>query len=146
MTEPEDIDALAAEYVLGTLDAGERAAVAARRGHEAELARAIEAWEARLGPLAIAVPSVAPPPDLFGRIEARINPTAQAATAGRQVTAPAAARWWAQLAFWRGFAALASLAAVSLAVLLAKEAAKIGVVRVRVARRHFAGGDAHHSR
>ena len=32
MTELDDIDGLAAEYVLGTLDAAERAAVAARAG------------------------------------------------------------------------------------------------------------------
>jgi len=31
MSDPEDIETLAGEYVLGTLDATERAAVAARR-------------------------------------------------------------------------------------------------------------------
>ena len=51
MSEEEDIEALAGEYVLGTLDAAERAAVAARRQREPALAAAIEAWEQRLAPL-----------------------------------------------------------------------------------------------
>ena len=72
MSEPEDIDVLAAEYVLGTLDRAERATVAARRPNEPALAAAITAWELRLGPLAIAGPSVDAPPGLFEKIEARI--------------------------------------------------------------------------
>ncbi len=47
----EEIDMLAGEYVLGTLDAAERAMVAARRQREPALDQAIRAWEARLGPL-----------------------------------------------------------------------------------------------
>ena len=73
MSENEDIDALAAEYVLGTLDAGERAAVAARRNREPNLAATIEAWERRLGPLALAMPSVPAPAGLLAKIEERIQ-------------------------------------------------------------------------
>ena len=62
MTEADDIDTLAAEYVLGTLDRDERAAAAAKRGREPELERAIAAWEARLAPLNAVVPAIAPPP------------------------------------------------------------------------------------
>ena len=39
MTNDEDIDGLAAEYVLGTLDVGERASIAARRTREPALSR-----------------------------------------------------------------------------------------------------------
>lgn len=78
MTEREDIDAQAAEYVLGTLDSSERAAIAARRMREAPLALAIEAWELRLGPLAAFGRPVPPPSDLFARIEARLQPMAAA--------------------------------------------------------------------
>ena len=47
--DPED-DFLAAEFALGTLDPGERAALAARRQREPELDAAIADWERRLAP------------------------------------------------------------------------------------------------
>ena len=72
MTLSAEDEAQAAEYALGSLDAGERAAIAARRLREPELDAAISAWEARFGPLAEATPARAPPPDLFARIEARL--------------------------------------------------------------------------
>jgi len=72
MTARPDIQALAAEYVLGSLDATERTAVAARRLREPDLDAAITDWERRLAPLAETIAAVPPPPDLFGRIEARI--------------------------------------------------------------------------
>ena len=52
MNELDDIEALAAEYVLGTLSREERRAVASRRENEQALDAAIAAWERRLGPLA----------------------------------------------------------------------------------------------
>lgn len=73
MSEEEDIEALAGEYVLGTLDAAERAAVAARRQREPALAAAIEAWEQRLAPLDAAAEEIEPPAGLFSRIEARLG-------------------------------------------------------------------------
>ena len=51
MTDDKDIDGLAGEYVLGTLDAGERVSVAARRLREPLLNAAILDWEHRLGAL-----------------------------------------------------------------------------------------------
>jgi len=69
---PED-DFAAAEYALGTLDASERATLAARRLREPDLDEAILAWEARLAPLAEAVPEIEPPRDLLPAIEARIR-------------------------------------------------------------------------
>ena len=69
---PED-DFAAAEYALGTLDAGERATLAARRLREPELDEAIRAWEERLAPLAEAAPEIEPPRDLLPAIEARIR-------------------------------------------------------------------------
>jgi len=69
---PED-EFAAAEYALGTLDASERATLAARRLREPDLDEAILAWEARLAPLAEAVPEIEPPRDLLPAIEARIR-------------------------------------------------------------------------
>ena len=73
MNEHDDIDDLAAEYVLGTLDAAERASVAARRQREAALDAAIAAWERRLAPLNAAVAEVAPPIGTFAKIESRLR-------------------------------------------------------------------------
>ena len=77
MTEQEDIDLLAAEYVLGTLDAEEREAVDARQHRDAGLARAIADWQRRLAPLDELVLPVTPAANLFARIEARLNARAE---------------------------------------------------------------------
>lgn len=71
---PEDRDALAAEYVLGTLEAREAAAVAAALDSDAALAEAVARWEARLAPLATLAPPEAPPPGLWDRIAAALDP------------------------------------------------------------------------
>ena len=73
MSGREDIDTLAAEFVLGTLDASERASVAARRPREPALDAAIEAWNQRLSPLTLLVPDVAPPALVWTAIESRLD-------------------------------------------------------------------------
>jgi anti-sigma-K factor RskA len=73
MPDLDDTDALAGEYVLGTLDAAERAAVAARRQREGALDAAIAAWEARLAPLMDQIAPVAPPDHLLDGIMRRID-------------------------------------------------------------------------
>jgi len=73
MPDLDDLDALAGEYVLGTLDATERTAVAARRQREGALDAAIEAWEVRLAPLIDEIAPVAPPDDLLDGIMRRID-------------------------------------------------------------------------
>jgi anti-sigma-K factor RskA len=78
MTDEPDIDLLAAEYVLGTLPAGECAAVALRRAHDKPLAAAIAAWEKRLAPLAEAVTPQEAPSHVWERIAARIDALASA--------------------------------------------------------------------
>ena len=83
MIGQDDIDGLAAEYVLGTLDAAERASAAARRQREPVLDAAIQAWEHRLSPLNELVRPAAPPPGLLPKIETRLqgrrSPTLQGA-------------------------------------------------------------------
>ena len=77
MTELDDIEALAAEYVLGTLGSEERLAVAERRAKEPGLDAAIAAWERRLGPLVEVVAPVAPPAGLYSKIRAQIGLSSQ---------------------------------------------------------------------
>ena len=61
----------AGEYVLGVLDAEERAAVERDAATNAELAAEIAFWQAGFMPLLDAV-EVEPPADLFGRIKSAI--------------------------------------------------------------------------
>jgi anti-sigma-K factor RskA len=103
MVDDDDIDGLAAEYVLGSLDAGERKKIAARRKIDAALEIAINAWEARLEPLSHLLPGIAPPPRLFSDIEKRLfEPQELQAALGARVRPR---RW---LAFAAGASALAA--------------------------------------
>jgi anti-sigma-K factor RskA len=69
----DDTDALAAEYVLGTLEFAERAEVAARRMREPALDQAIRDWEFRLGPLTEAIPAIEPPPGILPAVQRRLD-------------------------------------------------------------------------
>lgn len=73
MTERDDLDMLAAEFVLGTLEAGERASVASRRQRDPQLDQLIRHWENLLSPMNDEVVPVAPGPDLLPRIERQLD-------------------------------------------------------------------------
>jgi anti-sigma-K factor RskA len=73
MSELDDIDGLAAEYVLGTLSREERAEATTRLASDPTFARAVEAWERRLGSLVETVAPVQPPPGLYNKIRAQIG-------------------------------------------------------------------------
>jgi anti-sigma-K factor RskA len=75
---PEERDALAGEYVLGTLEAGAAREVERALAGDAELRGAVAWWEAAFAPLTSFAPEEAPPPDLWARIEAAL-PGARAA-------------------------------------------------------------------
>ncbi|HLH98471.1 MAG TPA: anti-sigma factor [Xanthobacteraceae bacterium] len=99
----------AAEYVLGVLGAVERRQVERRLVHDQAFAAEVSFWEERLGPLADAVASVAPPDRTWRRI-------------ARALRLPAGARprenLWRSLPFWRSFAiGSAALAALSIGAL-----------------------------
>jgi anti-sigma-K factor RskA len=110
-TEEDDLQA--AEYVLGTLSAGERDAVERQASTDANFQAAISAWEMRLGPLATLVPPAAPPENLWRRIEYSLGMTAGAAPA-RQ----ARRRLLESLGFWRGVSGAGFALAAALAVLV----------------------------
>ncbi len=73
MTEEDDIDGLAAEYVLGSLDAAGRRQVDARRLTDDSLAAAIAAWERRLGPLSAQGQDIPPPENALDGILSHIS-------------------------------------------------------------------------
>ena len=71
MTDDDDQDALAAEYVLGTLDPDERGQAQALMAVDAVFAASVRAWERRLGELYAMVDPVEPPAQLWDAIDAR---------------------------------------------------------------------------
>jgi hypothetical protein len=68
----DDIDALAGEYVLGTLRGPARDAFTARLTRDPDVADAVADWERRLNPAAESLPEAKLPPDLWSRIERAI--------------------------------------------------------------------------
>jgi len=109
-------DALAAQYVAGTLRGPARRRFEALLAAHPGLRQAVAAWRARLMPLTGAVEPQAPPASAWQGIEQRLWPTAAPSTAAEAAhTAP----WWRTLAFWRGASAFATVAAIGLGVLLA---------------------------
>ena len=73
----DDHDALAAEYVLGTLSAEEREQAEALLARDAGFAETVRQWEHRLGELNVMVEAVEPPPDLWERIKTGIDGAAE---------------------------------------------------------------------
>ncbi len=112
MTDGEDIDSLAAEYVLGTLDTIERANVAARRSRDPALDTAIAAWERRLQPLNGLTAEVEAPSGIWPAIEARIDRDDSAGPNSNVIDLERG------LARWRKVAIAASAMAASLIVVI----------------------------
>jgi anti-sigma-K factor RskA len=104
-TDPAERDALAGEYVLGTLDARAAAEVARAMETDAALREAVAAWEARLAPLTALAPPEAPPPGVWERIAASLDGPRPVPTPPRP-------------GFWRLWALGASAVAAGLAALL----------------------------
>ncbi len=106
---PPLADRLAADYVTGTLRGAARRRFETLLPAHAALRDAVRYWNAQLMPLTASLAPIAPPPRVWRRIEERLW----------SGPAPATARPAASLAFWRGLSAFASVAALSLALLLA---------------------------
>lgn len=139
------LQALAGEYVLGTLSRAERQQVELQLADNPALRDAVAAWEQRFVPLLSLVAPVAPPAPVWQRIgrsldglsmaavpqTAQAGQTAQAAPSGQATRAvrPAAKPlpWWRDfesLRLWRGLTAGGfALAALLAAVLVVKVAA-----------------------
>ena len=111
---PALAERLAAEYVLGTLRGRARQRFETLMGAHPALRLAVLAWYERLMPLTALVKPVPPRPATWQRVQQRLfNHRAS-------VPAPRPVAWWRRLALWQGAAAFATVAAVSLAVLLAQ--------------------------
>lgn len=106
-------DRLAAAYASGVLRGGARRRFEALLPSHPTLRVALAAWNDRLMPLTVALEPIEPPARVWTRILARLD---GAAAVPRGDSADARPRG---LGFWRALAGFASVAAVTLAVLLA---------------------------
>ncbi|MFJ3468759.1 anti-sigma factor domain-containing protein [Pseudomonas sp. NPDC090201] len=107
----ETLDALAGEYVLGTLSPEQHADVTERLRTDAALRAAVDAWEVRLLDLTELATPVPPSARLWGRIQRSLDEFA-AAPAQRQ------ASWWQRLGLWQGLSAAGFAASLMLAFIL----------------------------
>jgi len=158
---PGLLDRLAAEYALGTLRGGSRRRLESLALNDKVIQRSIELWRTRIETIAELTPGQRPPDSVWHAIEARIeaqrgpqtnaqtglHPQIRPQTAARpatvrQDTGERVVRWFESLNFWRGWAFVASAAAlvalgIALRPLLPTEApaggangARIGYVAV----------------
>lgn len=111
---PDDRDVLAGEYVLGTLDPAVAAEIEASLARDADLARRVAAWEARLAPLAGTLQPVRPRHDGWTALERALAPR-------RRSARDRARTMWRSAPVWRGVAALATAAAILVAVVPLRE-------------------------
>jgi anti-sigma-K factor RskA len=109
----DDLDALAGEYVLGTLPADERRAAEARYAADAAFRRAVSEWEIRLQPLADAAGETPVGSALRDRVLGAVAaaPAGPAEAGGNVVALRRAVRRWQMTSALVG-AAAAVLAAV----------------------------------
>jgi hypothetical protein len=77
MSELDHTDALAAEYVLGTLDFEERAQARTLRDADEAFAAKVELWERRFGELHLMVEPVEPDSKIWARIKAKMSEVPQ---------------------------------------------------------------------
>ncbi|KSB90826.1 hypothetical protein AS593_17290 [Caulobacter vibrioides] len=94
----------AGEYVLGVLDASERAEAERRLAADPAFARSVAWWEERLTPLAADVAGVSPSEGLWPRIQAL-------------VADPLKPSAWSNIALWRGLTAGAMALAAACVVI-----------------------------
>ncbi len=94
MTEPEDSDLLAAEYVLGTLDVADRVMAASRTETDVAFARMVADWQDRLAPLIETIDPIAPPGQLFDDLLVRLFGTQPMVDEVAMARLKRRVRWW----------------------------------------------------
>jgi anti-sigma-K factor RskA len=137
MTPDDDRDGLAAEYVLGTLDAFEREQVEALMAADQAFQVLVRDWERRLGELHALVPSVEPPSETWDKIKAQIaslapKPAAEPSRSAAPATSGSPGAEVVMLSRrvrrWRGLAAAASALAACLVMFVAAREISPGIL------------------
>ncbi|MDU0338808.1 anti-sigma factor [Bosea rubneri] len=119
---PAERDALAGEYVLGLIEGAEFAAAERRQADDPDFAGAVESWRGHLAEVDATATPIAPPADLWSRIEAGIAGLVTGAAAAPMTAGAAStprsrfADWWNSLFVWRGAAFAGALATLLLAI------------------------------
>lgn len=131
---PALADRLAAGYVVGTLRGAARRRFESLLPAHALLREAMQAWQERLMPLTVVLAPVQPSAAVWRRISERI--------AGDAKRSDVQAGFWHRLGAWRAFSAVASVAAIALAVLLANPRPSAPPVIVVLASTQSAPGGA----
>jgi len=108
----EDLENAAAEYVLGTLPADERARIEERLGHDSALREAVQRWQSLLSPLDATATDTVLRPEIWRAIERATAgaPGASASPAGNVVVLRR------RIAAWRAATAATGALAAGLAV------------------------------
>lgn len=114
MSERDELDARAGEYVLGLMSEDERLQFEALLETSADARRALRQTQQRFAELDAAAPAAPAPPQLWARIDAEIGRPGNVVPLrpGQRPVRPASG-----LKFWHGFAAAAALALVGLGAL-----------------------------
>jgi anti-sigma-K factor RskA len=99
--EHDSDDLLAAEFVLGALEAAERQSAARRIETDADFARLVDDWEVRLSPMAAEYPDVEAPASVKAAIDRRLFASDRVSGVAYR------SGLWSNLSFWRGLAAIA---------------------------------------
>lgn len=116
MIERDDLDMLAAEFVLGTLPVEDRQRVQRLRTTHPELDAQILQWESRLSALNDEIEPVDPAPGLLARIERSIDQLEQASSQHNEVV-----RLRQQVSRWRLSTVATSIAAMLLIAVMMLE-------------------------
>ena len=111
-------DRLAADYVLGTLRGPARRRFESLLPAHPALRSAVSDWQNRLNVLSADLPPVEPSPQVWAQIQQRLFGAASASTASGKAAANPITRWWERLALWQSWAALATVAALGLGLVL----------------------------
>jgi anti-sigma-K factor RskA len=115
----EDLDLLAAEYVMGVVPLEEHKRIEALIRSEPTLAGLVASWRRRLGPLDQTAAEGRVSEDLWSRIDKSIGPDVVEAAPVRNGSVAPASPWsalWGSLAFWRVTGLSAMAAALVLAI------------------------------
>ena len=103
--KPALADALAAQYVAGTLRGRARSRFESLLAAHASLRAAVRRWQDRLIPLTVVLAPQTPPLRVWQGVERKLWP--QLAASAKPLP------WWQRVAFWRGTSGVASTAARS---------------------------------
>ena len=122
-TDRDDLEALAAEYVVGVLEADERRRFEALVKTSPEAAEALLRWENRLHGLNEGYGAEVPPDAIKRQVDSRLF-------SGAAEQKQKSGGLWQSLAFWRGFGLAGTAAAVALALWAAGLSGEVSQTRI----------------